>query len=90
MCDHCRRAKYTRHKASVSVLANRDGTDCGICGEPVDMTIRMPDLMSASVDHIYPYARGGSHDPSNLQLAHNICNRRKSARLLTPEAIASI
>lgn len=79
-CAVCRRARGKRHGSSVAVLALRDGTDCGICGEPVDMTLRMPDLMSASVDHIFPFARGGSHDPSNLQLAHNICNRRKSAR----------
>lgn len=79
MCHACRRAKYTRHKVSVSALAKRDGTDCRLCGEPIDMALRMPDLMSASVDHVVPFARGGTHDPSNLQLAHNICNRRKGA-----------
>jgi 5-methylcytosine-specific restriction endonuclease McrA len=34
--------------------------------------------MAPSLDHILPLARGGAHDHSNLQLAHRICNSRKS------------
>jgi hypothetical protein len=81
MCADCQAARHTRHKMSVSVLAKRDGTDCKICHEPIDMTLRKPSLFGPSVDHIYPWARGGTHDPGNLQLAHLWCNQVKQAQL---------
>ena len=56
---------------------------CGICGKPVDKTLRYPDPMSPTVDHIIPVAkRGDPIDLDNLQLAHWICNRMKSDKLL--------
>lgn len=79
----CRRCKqdYNKYKLTAAQLAERDGIDCGICGEPVDMTIRRRDsLMCASVDHILPRSRGGTHEPENLQLAHLLCNHIKSDR----------
>lgn len=51
---------------------------CGICGQPVDKTLKYPDPMSPTVDHIIPCARGGSDELDNLQLAHRYCNRNKS------------
>ena len=80
MCDNCFRAKGTRHRMSVSILAKRDGTACAICGEDVDMSLRHPDMKRASVDHVLPYSLGGTHDPENLALAHLVCNIRKSNR----------
>jgi 5-methylcytosine-specific restriction endonuclease McrA len=61
-------------------LARRDGSDCGICGEVVDLAATGD--LGPSVDHIIPRAKGGSNDPSNLQLAHMRCNRLKSDRLI--------
>ena len=56
---------------------------CGICGQPVDKTLRYPDPMAPSVDHIIPLSRGGHpSDISNLQLTHWICNRQKSDKLM--------
>ena len=56
---------------------------CGICGKPVDFSLRYPDPMSKTVDHIIPINRGGHpSDLSNLQLAHLNCNRLKSDNLL--------
>ena len=60
-------------------------TICGICGKPVDKSLKAPHPLSATVDHIIPISRNG--DPSaleNLQLAHRCCNRAKSDKLLTP------
>ncbi len=58
-------------------------TVCGICGKPVDFSLRYPDPMSKTVDHIIPINRGGHpSDLSNLQLAHLTCNRQKSDNLL--------
>jgi hypothetical protein len=81
-CRPCKR-DYAKYKMSARELAERDGTDCGICHQPVDMTlIRAVDgLDCPSVDHILPRSRGGSHEPENLQLAHLRCNMLKSDRI---------
>ena len=58
-------------------------TVCGICGRPVDFSLRYPHPMSSCIDHIIPIAKGGHpSDMDNLQLAHWICNRQKSDKLL--------
>ena len=80
LCADCRRQRGYRHKWSAQALAARDGTDCGICLEPVDMTLSWPNLDCPSVDHIVSRADGGTDDPANLQLAHLRCNHRKSKR----------
>ncbi len=54
---------------------------CGICGQPVDKTLKYPDPMSPTVDHIIPCAKGGSDELDNLQLAHRRCNRLKSDQM---------
>lgn len=55
---------------------------CGICGLPVDMTLKSPDPMSKTIDHIIPVSKGGHpSDLANLQLAHRCCNRQKGSRL---------
>lgn len=57
-------------------------TVCGICGTPVDFSIKYPAPLSPCIDHIVPIARGGHPSAiENLQLAHWICNRQKSDKL---------
>ena len=57
-------------------------TICGICGKPVDFSLKFPDPMSPTIDHIIPVAKGGHpSDIDNLQLAHFYCNRQKSDRI---------
>lgn len=86
-CRPCKR-DYAKYKMSARELAQRDGTDCGICGQPVDMKLTRADgLECPSVDHIIPRARGGSHEPTNLQLAHLRCNMAKSDRLSPSPAL---
>lgn len=78
LCRPCK-TDYNKYKMSARELAKRDGTDCGICGLPVDMDLaRGPGVMCPSVDHIVPRAKGGTHEPENLQLAHLHCNMLKS------------
>jgi hypothetical protein len=80
-CRRCRQ-DYDKYKMSAGELAARDGANCGICREPVDMSLTRADgLMCPSVDHIIPRARGGTHDADNLQLAHLRCNMLKSDRI---------
>ena len=56
---------------------------CGICGKPVDKTLKPPHPMSATVDHIIPIAKGGHPcDLDNLQLAHRSCNRAKGDKIV--------
>lgn len=51
---------------------------CAICGQPVDFSLKWPDPMSKTIDHIIPVSKGGHpSDISNLQLAHFTCNRHK-------------
>lgn len=77
------RMKGARTGGSVflSEILERDGTDCHLCGKPVDMTLAWPHRDSKSVDHIIPLSKGGAHDPSNCALAHMGCNSSKGARL---------
>lgn len=56
---------------------------CGICGQPVDHSLKYPHPMSATVDHIIPVSKGGHPtDINNLQLAHRSCNRQKSDKII--------
>lgn len=81
MCKRCKYAKARPHEMSVNILAARDGATCGICNEDIDMGLTFPELFRASVDHVLPFARGGTHDPENLQLAHLWCNLVKQDRV---------
>lgn len=56
---------------------------CGICGRPVDFSLKWPNPMCAVIDHIVPIALGGHPaDIDNLQLAHNKCNGTKSTKTM--------
>lgn len=62
-------------------IYERDGWMCQLCGEPVDPALIFPDRLSATLDHIVPLSLGGTHDPSNVQLAHLGCNSAKGNRV---------
>lgn len=70
-------AEARRRKAEIidrdAILA-RDGHTCRYCGAT---GVRL------AVDHLVPFSRGGSSDPSNLVAACKSCNSRKKDR--TPE-----
>lgn len=60
---------------------DRDGWICQLCNEPVDVSLKFPDRMSKSLDHIIPISRGGEHSRANTQLAHFGCNASKNDKL---------
>lgn len=77
--DGTHRLAFDRNKKKVMATQ----TVCGICGKPVDKSLRYPHPLSPCVDHIVPIAKGGHpSDLDNLQLAHWTCNRQKSDKLL--------
>lgn len=57
----------------IEAVTRREGKKCTYCGDmngPFDL------------DHIFPVARGGTDDPSNLTWACYRCNRSKGAKTL--------
>lgn len=64
-----------------SQIYERDDFICQLCGIEIDMTLEFPDRMSPTIDHIVPLAKNGTHEPSNVQAAHFVCNVRKGTRL---------
>jgi len=67
-------------KISRTKIFERDGWVCQICMEPIDRTLKKPDLMRASIDHIQPISKGGHHTVDNVQASHLLCNLRKGNR----------
>lgn len=84
------RAKGSRRRAKIRnatvgdvdllVLWAEQRAICGLCELPMDETLAWPDPLSRSVDHIVPLSRGGTHEQSNLQWTHLVCNIRKGAK----------
>lgn len=64
---------YVEDVAFDSILI-RDCGVCGVCGKPIMET-------TIELDHIIPLAAGGTHERTNVQIAHRSCNRRKHAKV---------
>jgi 5-methylcytosine-specific restriction endonuclease McrA len=75
-----RGAKVYDSTLTLFELGERDGWRCHLCLIAVDVTLRFPDLMSATFDHLDPISNGGDDAPENVALAHWICNTRRGAR----------
>ena len=77
--DGVHRGAFEKNKKKIYATQ----TCCGICGKPVDFTLKYPHPLSPCIDHIIPIAKGGHpSDIENLQLAHGTCNRQKSDKLI--------
>jgi hypothetical protein len=72
-------AKWKKVRARVLADAQAAGLQtCPICHVPLDFeTGKKPN--SAEVDHVVPYARGGTDDPSNLRVICRLDNQRRGA-----------
>lgn len=72
------RANYERNRKRIFATQNT----CGICGHPVDFSLKPPHPMAPTIDHIIPVSKGGHpSDIDNLQLSHWTCNRQKSDKI---------
>jgi 5-methylcytosine-specific restriction endonuclease McrA len=81
---HRRRARQRnayRSPVVRSAIYLRDDYTCQLCMKPMDMAAMVPHSYAPTIDHTIPLARGGTHEPSNVQAAHFICNSYKSDRL---------
>ena len=82
--DGTHRGAFEKNKKKIYATQ----TVCGICGKPVDFSLKYPHPLSACIDHIIPIAKGGHpSDIENMQLAHWTCNRQKSDKLITRKAM---
>lgn len=77
LCPSCKK-RPPWAALSVRQLADRDGTDCGVCNYRVDLN--ETGNLGPSIDHVIPRAAGGSDDADNLQLTHLWCNMTKNWR----------
>lgn len=72
--------RYHYRKNAKTIMLTQD--TCGICHRYVDPELKFPDPMAGVVDHILPINHGGHFSSlDNLQLAHNVCNNKKSDNL---------
>ena len=71
---------------TLAKVMERKGNTCGICGQPIDISVKYPNPTSASLDHIMPMSKRGGHVMDNVQPAHLRCNIIKRDRLIEPVA----
>lgn len=75
-------------KVNLFEVAERDKWTCGICYKNIDMNLKFPHRMSASIDHVIPVSIGGVHSIANVQLAHLSCNASKGNKLIPAPSIS--
>ena len=63
------RRGVTGNKVLIDDLLTRDGEWCCLCGLPLGE--------DTTIDHLKPINSGGTHEVSNLGLAHRSCNSSK-------------
>jgi 5-methylcytosine-specific restriction endonuclease McrA len=81
----CKKPRNTTQRDKDRARIAKNKPNCGICGEPIDYTLKWPDPRCFVVDHIKPLHLGGADTIGNKQAAHNIpCNSKKRAREYAP------
>jgi hypothetical protein len=90
-----RRAK--RHglpseRFKVREIYERDEGKCYLCHEQIDLSLKYPDPMSFSIEHIIPLhlASSPGHVRTNVRAAHQKCNWHKNGNAGLPERAAAI
>ncbi|MEV4440827.1 HNH endonuclease [Streptomyces sp. NPDC049577] len=53
---------------------------CHLCARPIPRDVHFLDPEAATVDHVVPLARGGTHTYVNMRPAHRRCNASKNDR----------
>ena len=68
-----KRKGMPRREILRAYIIARDDSRCHLCGKKVK-----PDEIH--LDHLVPLSRGGTHDESNIRVAHAFCNLSKRDR----------
>lgn len=85
--NHNRKRRALKYQTQVDPINEklvylRDGWVCQHCKKRVNKNLKHPNPMSASLDHIIPLSKGGTHTYNNVQLAHLSCNLSKRDNIL--------
>lgn len=73
------RNAYVAHVYRARIF-KRDNWTCQLCNTETDRDQVAPHPKAPVIDHIVPLAKGGTHEPANVQCAHFMCNSIKSDR----------
>lgn len=60
----------------------RDGWTCWLCRQSIDPNAASKSPLSASLDHVIPLSKGGTHTRGNVRSAHLRCNLSKGAKIV--------
>lgn len=85
--ERARKRNIVREYYTRKQIFDRDGYDCYLCHEPVDLTashnMGQPGWeLYPHVEHVIPLAKGGTDTLDNVKIAHAKCNMDKGTRLL--------
>lgn len=74
---------YHLSDAERLAIYERDSWTCQLCFEAVDRSGHFNEPFAATLDHVIPQSLTlvPDHSPSNLRLAHRICNARRGNRM---------
>lgn len=72
---------YSMTKLERLAIYERDGWQCQLCDEALDMGAHFNDPMAPTLDHIVPQSVETDHSPGNLRAAHRICNAKRGNRV---------
>jgi len=77
-----RHHRIKRERYTLAEIAKRDRYYCQLCHPKrrVAMTKAVPHPKAPTIDHVVPLGAGGADTKANVQLAHFLCNSRKSNR----------
>lgn len=83
-----RRQRAIRHgtewdtSVTLRSVLKRDGDLCAICDGKMSKTVwGVYSADVASLDHIIPVSKGGSHTWGNVQAVHHLCNAQKGVKV---------
>ena len=74
---------------SVKGIINRDGYECYLCKNKVDIESDHTSDYYPTIEHVVPISRGGTHTWDNVKLAHRLCNMHKSDRIINTKRKAT-
>lgn len=66
------------------------GDDCYLCGKRINFRLKHPNPLSASLDHVVPLSKGGTHTLDNAAMTHLTCNLKKHVKAADTEPMTTL